>query len=537
MTEGLWLITSGAFIGQELAAEFGQMPPSFLPIGTRRLYEYQLERIGSFRPVYLTIPETYKIPAEDERRLGELGVTALSVPEGIGLGESVVFALNLIGGSDQSVRILHGDTLIDGFPGEELDWIGTATKSEGYSWAEVDLNGDQIIGLETVAAGVASELARPIICGYFAFAHTTELVRSITRARGDFVAGIAGYARKHILRAIEISAWYDFGHVQTFFRSRRLVTSARHFNSLRIDGKTARKTSSDAAKIRAEASWLTSVPSQLRIYCARLIDSGDDPDGQAFYETEYDYLPTLSELFVFGTLGRPAWMQMIQSCHDFMSVCAEVHGGDSSDGLLRELVVTKTLSRLGQFADRTGFDVDGVLRYNGLPMPSLVQIAQDIVENIDFDSNRRATVMHGDFCFSNILYDSRIQRIHVIDPRGYIDTGRPTIYGDVRYDLAKLSHSVVGRYDQIIAGRYHMPAGDGNRYAVEFERAPHHAWLESALDRFEIMGIRGGGREVRALTIGLFLSMLPLHSDRPDRQRAFIANALRLYAGLEVLSE
>ena len=31
----------------------------------------------------------------------------------------------------------------------------------------------------------------------------------------------------------------------------------------------------------------------------------------------------------------------------------------------------------------------------------------------------------------------------------------------------------------------------------------------------------------------LILSMLPLHSDRPDRQRAFIANALRLYAKLE----
>jgi hypothetical protein len=27
--------------------------------------------------------------------------------------------------------------------------------------------------------------------------------------------------------------------------------------------------------------------------------------------------------------------------------------------------------------------------------------------------------------------------------------------------------------------------------------------------------------------------MLPLHSDRPDRQRAFIANALRLYAELD----
>ena len=32
---------------------------------------------------------------------------------------------------------------------------------------------------------------------------------------------------------------------------------------------------------------------------------------------------------------------------------------------------------------------------------------------------------------------------------------------------------------------------------------------------------------------GLFLSMLPLHADRPDRQQAFVANALRLWRELD----
>jgi hypothetical protein len=35
--------------------------------------------------------------------------------------------------------------------------------------------------------------------------------------------------------------------------------------------------------------------------------------------------------------------------------------------------------------------------------------------------------------------------------------------------------------------------------------------------------------EIIAIVVHLFLSMLPLHSDRPDRQRAFLANALRLF--------
>lgn len=36
-------------------------------------------------------------------------------------------------------------------------------------------------------------------------------------------------------------------------------------------------------------------------------------------------------------------------------------------------------------------------------------------------------------------------------------------------------------------------------------------------------------REIMPLVILLFLSMLPLHADRPDRQKAMLINALKLY--------
>ncbi|MBC7168849.1 MAG: hypothetical protein H5U23_16020, partial [Phenylobacterium sp.] len=36
------LIMSGAAVGQELAAEFGPLPPSLLPVGVQRLYELQV---------------------------------------------------------------------------------------------------------------------------------------------------------------------------------------------------------------------------------------------------------------------------------------------------------------------------------------------------------------------------------------------------------------------------------------------------------------------------------------------------------------
>ncbi|EFB3735278.1 capsular biosynthesis protein, partial [Escherichia coli] len=39
-------------------------------------------------------------------------------------------------------------------------------------------------------------------------------------------------------------------------------------------------------------------------------------------------------------------------------------------------------------------------------------------------------------------------------------------------------------------------------------------------------------QEILAITTTLFLSMLPLHYDRPDRQLAFVATAINLYKEL-----
>ena len=56
------------------------------------------------------------------------------------------------------------------------------------------------------------------------------------------------------------------------------------------------------------------------------------------------------------------------------------------------------------------------------------------------------------------------------------------------------------------------------------------SWLLAVASEFDLRDLKLRDPEVVALTIHLFLSMLPLHADRPDRQKAFVANALRLFA-------
>jgi len=138
-------------------------------------------------------------------------------------------------------------------------------------------------------------------------------------------------------------------------------------------------------------------------------------------------------------------------------------------------------------------------------------------------------------CFSNILYDFRSKLIKVIDPRGLVDGQKKSIYGDPRYDIAKLYHSVLGHYDFIISGYYELK--QFSDYELEFS-TPNSSELKAMEHQFflilsQSLKSNPSNLEIMAITILLFLSMLPLHSDRPDRQTAFLANALRLFLKME----
>lgn len=525
------LIMSGAVVGQELAAEFGPLPPSMLPVGVQKLYELQLAAVGVAGTVHLVLPEAHEVSDHDRARLAQLSVEIVPIPEGLRLGEAVVYALNAIGAGDGPVHLLHGDTLISDPPLAQADLIVGGQRGNEYAWAEMEVDGQgRVLSLVNTAAGEDGHEGWPVATGYFAFASSLDLLRSLTRLRGDFIGGVNHYLAEHAVTLIPAQGWLDFGHLQTFFQSRLAVTTARAFNTVRIDGLTARKSSADQAKIWAETHWLQEAPPAIQVYCGRLLGFGSE-DGQVFYETEYEYLPVLSELFVHGAVGRKPWLRILASCEDFLAACAAHPGAGSGDAALKLLAADKTQARLETFARETRFDIDQPLSLEGRPMPSLRAISEALVPAYGLTSGRPETILHGDFCFSNILYDSRVRRIKAIDPRGLVGD-RPTIYGDLRYDLAKLAHSIVGRYDQIIAGRCAVTV-DGSDYAIGFEDIACQPWLQAGLADLRIDGVAGLSASVRAVMVSLFLSMIPLHADRPDRQRAFVANALRLYGELE----
>lgn len=523
------LIMSGAYLNAEFTAEFGQLPPTFLPVGNRRLYEWQLDLLSPVADrIVMALPGSFTVSPADAARLADKGVEIVSMPVGLSLGAAVVYCLNVCHAYDEPVYLLHGDTLVDADDLGALDAVLVAKTSDYYVWAGVDRRDD---GQVSFHEGLSvDQNPREVLCGYFTFSDPSLLIGSIVRSGNDFIAGIDLYTKSKPLTLHPTNRWLDFGHVQLYFQSKSHMTTQRAFNMLNTSRRSVFKSSEDEDKIRAEAAWFERLPEALRIFVPTFMGAGER-DGRFGYRTEYLRLPTLSELLVFGRLPAFVWQEILDGCEEFLSAAAAVY--PAADQVLgaAEDHGAKTLQRLETFIGQTqGIDLDAPCCFGGKALPSLRAMVEQCNAAITPLNARDVGLWHGDFCFSNLFYDFRSQHIKVVDPRGRDFLNHHGIFGDRRYDLAKLSHSVLGQYDFIIAGHYDLQADGPISLSLKLPQSAEIKALQAAFSERTFAGIDIASPSVRAMTVLLFLSMLPLHADNPQRQQAMLANGMRLFA-------
>ena len=168
------------------------------------------------------------------------------------------------------------------------------------------------------------------------------------------------------------------------------------------------------------------------------------------------------------------------------------------------------------------------VRINGELLRGLPRLETAIRERVaGLCQEAELCIVHGDYCFSNILFEVDSQIVRLVDPRGSF--GQPGIYGDPRYDIAKLRHSVGGRYDFIVADMFEVQDLDGG---LEYTLFDDHVDPGVVRDFDGLIQRHGYALdEIRLIEGLLFVSMLPLHSDAPKRQRVMFSR------GLELLNE
>lgn len=534
------LITSGAYLQNEFSTEIGLIPPSFLPIGNKRLYEYQvkfLKNLGFYtnEEIYLSVPQSYEISTYDERNLKSLGVNIVFAPEHLSLTSSILYCWNTSGKSHQSLTILHGDTLFLNFNIANKNTLSVHPNRGFHKRAKLEIETRQLAS----ANDDWSNDSDIVFSGFFRFENPLYFMKLLVESKDNFTEAVRSYYTTSKYDLNSSGEWLDFGHINNFYHARSKLTTQRAFNSLKIDKNTVTKSSEEhPLKIFAEGSWLSNIPQELRLHTPALLDLSKN-QGFSSYTIEYLYSLPLSDLMVFGNLSVGSWTSIFKNVSSLLYKFNEYKPSspESSRILKMDLYLSKTLDRLSIYEKQSN-TLTSKKQFQLADKDNsytLEQIAVDTSKYINNVSTEDLAIIHGDFCFSNILFDSRAELIKCIDPRGLTIDNQISIYGDRRYDLAKLYHSVIGKYDLIIASHFELNSKTiadtelldfkilSNSYSVDIEKLfKNNILLQSGYCEKEIL----------AITIHLFLSMLPLHFDNPLRQKAFIANALRLYDDL-----
>lgn len=517
------LITSAAYASPALVSEFGKLPPSFLPVQNKRLFYHQVKLFNkNHGQVCLSLPQNFTVDEADEKEIAELGCKVLKVPEKFSLGQSLVYCLSIIASFNEPLYILHGDTLFESIT-EDVNIFSIAHPEDEYSWAHAPEN----------EKGISQ-----VFSGFFSFSSQIELIRAITECEYDFIKGIKKYSEQVKVENRVLPQWLDFGLINSFYRSTSRLTTERAFNSLNATRFSITKQSNDKKKILGEAHWIKSIPTSMKHFVPSVWDEGIKDD-KAFYTLEYLYLTSLANLFVFGRNSISTWNEILRSCNEFINVEASIKPSDPKAFVENNLRLfrDKTRMRLVKYCEETNFSLQEPLAINDHYLPPLSEILSELDSKISDPEGKFVSLTHGDFCFSNILYDFKSKSIRVLDPRGIDIDGKETLFGDFRYDVAKLAHSILGLYDLIIAGRFDFRQDSKYRFYLSFKEKDKLKGPQLSFKNMRFGNYTLDELNTYPIMIGLFLSMLPLHSDRPDRQSAMLANALRLYHDYKILSK
>ena len=235
-------------------------------------------------------------------------------------------------------------------------------------------------------------------------------------------------------------------------------------------------------------------------------------------------------MYVKGGKGIETWPSIFKHLREILLTKFATPHKDISYKAVRNMYSGKLYERLETMQnDKNLAQIVSApyISINGRKIDNLPILCESIEYEVDkIASNAKGSIVHGDFCFSNILYDIDSHVCRFIDPRGSFGGKMPGIEGDIRYDIAKLWHSVDGMYDFITADKFAVKV----RSNTDIELAIHAGAESLAISRefANIFFSTWSQREIEIIC-GLMLCSIPaLHYDHPNRQVAMYVRGLQL---------
>ena len=287
---------------------------------------------------------------------------------------------------------------------------------------------------------------------------------------------------------ISLAGTREFGLLSEYEKLAQVKT--RPFNRITVDGDVLTKEPVDKqgeVLARRECAWykkakdkgISGIPKIYETTPLRM----EYIQGRNIYECDFAYEEKRKIL--------ESLVRTLKELHDSESVPADSFS-------IKEAYFNKTMQRLSKIEDMIPFARDRFVTVNGRNCRNVYFYRDRLEKALEKLQCETFSFIHGDCTFSNLMIRENGQPVF-IDPRGYF--GFTELYGDVRYDWAKLYYSIVGNYDRFNLKKFDLDIlEDEVKLSIE-----SNGWEELEGDFFELTG--ADADEIKLLHAVIWLSL------------------------------
>lgn len=323
-------------------------------------------------------------------------------------------------------------------------------------------------------------------------------------------------------------AFYQLNNLANFLQYITGGFDARFFNSLNGDEYTVTKSSTNKKKIKSEYMFYHLLPEEMKHWFVLPYNYVETED-RASYTMERLHMTDIAIRWVHGAISTEEFKKLLKKIFYFVdSRKRKVISKDEYIKISSSLYLDKIDERINDLKKHQLFScfanyIKSSTNYNSIEeiVAEYKSLYYEIIEGKEMECF--SVIGHGDLCFSNMLYNKETSTLKLIDTKGALEEDQ--IWTNPYYDIAKLSHSICGKYDFFNSGMYDIKLNSDLKFelTIDFDNS---VYIEIFKDYLKRSGYNY--KMIRLLEASLFLSMLPLHMDFPQKVFGFLLNAINI---------
>ena len=524
------LILSAGKIEKELEKIFGNIPSGLIPLNGKPVIFRIIDKLldEGFRKISITVGYKKEIIQEiiSKQYKKKVELEFISVEFDKPPGNSIKTSMNYC--LEEKLLIILGDTLIDNnlteLVGKENSFVLISQKFDNpKNWCVITQKDQKIDEIFDKEKNLVKNDKHYVLVGGYFFNDAKLLRQTLEDIDGEEKLEISSIVEKYKNEndvTVELAEqWHDVGHLENYFSTKQFLLKARYFNSLQFDdsAETVTKKSENREKLINEINWYKKIPKEILKLVPKILDS--DVSDNPYIKLEYVKYPTLADIWLYSNFSSDVWVKIMDDLFEIIYEFNRYHEYVTIQDY-NLIYFEKTVQRINELIKSNGLFKEifhkNFILINGKEFKNWPAIRDEIKLKIkDLYKKEDNCLIHGDLYFSNILYDSKDKNFKLIDPRGKWGQG---ISGDLKYDVAKIRHSVVGGFDTITNGLYSATYNEKNGIMFDAYKPKNYQVICEKLD--SQIKQRWNVDEIKMIEGLLFISMLPLHKDDLERQLA-----------------